>query len=83
MQTKKIELSAMAVPDHMLTVLRMTVSKPWVSGSRELHGEVTKVKDAFQKLTQDLLEQVSQSKDDVSKALTVIFSKAGVPNAEE
>jgi PIN domain len=81
-ETKKIELSAMAVPDHMLSTSDDSV-KTLGNRLHELHGEVTKVKDAFQKLTQDLLEQVSQSKDDVSKALTVIFSKADVPNAEE
>jgi len=80
--TKKIELSAMAVPDHMLSATDDSVQR-LSKRLHELREEVTKVKDAFAKLTQDLLEQVSQSKDDVSKALAVIFSKAAVPNAEE
>jgi hypothetical protein len=79
--TKKIDLSAMA-PDHMFTTMDDSAQQL----GRRLHGlreEVAKARDAFRKLTQDLLEQVSQSKDDVSKALAVIFSKAAVPNAEE
>jgi hypothetical protein len=80
--TKRIELSAMAVPDHMLSTTDDSVQR-LDKRLHKLREEVTKVRDDFRKLTQDLLEQVSQSKDDVSKALTVIFSKAAVPDAEE
>jgi hypothetical protein len=80
--TKKIELSAMAVPDHMLSAPDDRVQR---LGKRlqELREEVAKVKGAFRQLTRDLLAQVSQSQDDVSKTLTVIFSAAAEPSADE
>jgi len=77
---KKMELNTMTVPDHMLADDRVQSLGKRLQKTGE---ELTKTRDEFGKLTQELLEQVSQSNDEVSKALSVIFSKAVAPNAQE
>jgi hypothetical protein len=79
---KKMELSAMPVPDHMLGTADGRLQS---LGKRmqEVRQEITKAREEFGELMQDLLDQVSQSKDEVSKALTVIFSKAVAPDENE
>src|ERR1700722_2886904 len=55
-QSKKIELSAMAVPDHMLSATDDTVERMG-ERLRKVREDVTKLRDDFRKLTRDLLEQ--------------------------
>src|ERR1700680_132419 len=63
---KKMELSAMAVPDHMLSTTDDRVQELGKQ-LKEMHEKATTVRDEFRKLTQDLLEKVSNSNDEVSK----------------
>lgn len=79
---KKMEFNTMTVPDHMLSTADDRVQR---LGKRlqKTCEELTKTRDDFGQLAHDLLEQVSQSKDEVSKALRIIFSKAVAPNAQE
>jgi PIN domain len=72
---KKLELNSIPVPDHLLS----TVGDGVVRMREQLqktHEKVKETKEEFKKLTHDVLEQVSQSKDDVSNALAGIFSQA-------
>ena len=79
---KKMEFNTMTVPDHMLSTADERVQR---LGKRlqKTSEELTKTRDEFGELAHDLLEQVTQSKDEVSKALNMIFSKAVAPNAQE
>ena len=75
---KKLDLNSIAVPDHLGDrVVRM---REQLQTNCE---ESEKTKEEFKKLTRDLLEQVSQSKDEVSKVLAGVFSQAVAPNEGE
>jgi len=50
---------------------------------REISEKSKDAKEELRKLTRDLLEQVSQSKDEVSKRLAGVFSKAVAPKEDE
>ena len=50
---------------------------------QKIREKVNETKEEFKKLTHDLLEQVSQSKDEVSKVLAGLFSQAVAPNEGE
>ena len=79
---KKLELHSIAVPDHLLSTVddRVVHIRDQLQKIRE---KVNETKEEFKKLTHDLLEQVSQSKDEVSKVLAGLFSQAVAPNEGE
>jgi hypothetical protein len=81
-QIRKLEPKSIAVPDHLLGT-----GDGRVVSMREQLREINKrLKDSneeLRKLTRDLLEQVSQSKDEVSKRLAAIFSRAVAPKEDE
>lgn len=79
---KKLELHSIAVPDHLLSTVddRVVHIREQLQKIRE---KVNETKEEFKKLTHDLLEQVSQSKDEVSKVLAGLFSQAVAPNEGE
>jgi len=79
---KKLELNSIAVPDHLLSTVddRVVRIREQLQKIRE---KVEETKEEFKKLTHDLLEQVSQSKDEVSKVLAGVFSQAVAPSEDE
>jgi hypothetical protein len=76
-QLKKWE--GIAFPNHLLGTTDRSVASKYEK-LREIGNKDTK---EFRELTRDLLEQVSQSKDEVSKRLDGIFVKAVTHNPEE
>lgn len=50
---------------------------------QDVREEIARIRREFGEVAQDLVEQVSQSRDAVSKALTVIFSLAVAPDENE
>lgn len=81
-QLERLELNSIALPIHLLgnsddriTLMRGQLEK--------ICRSVKETREEFKKLTLDALERVSQSKDDVSKVLDDIFSKAVQPNDGE
>lgn len=81
-QLKKLELNSIAVPDHLLSTMDNRVGRMHQQ-LREIREKVQETKEEFRKLTHDLLEQISKSNDEVSKALTGVFSQAVAPNEGE
>src|SRR5713226_9825700 len=81
-RVKKLELNSIAVPDHLLSTVDDRVV-PMREQFQKIREKVKETKEEFKKLTHDLLEQVSQSKDEVSKVLAGVFSQAVAPNEGE
>jgi hypothetical protein len=79
---KKLEPNSIDVPDHLLSTLDDNVVRRREQ-FQKIRETVKETKGKFKKLTPDLLEQVSQSKDGVSKVLDGIFSKAIAHNEGE
>jgi hypothetical protein len=69
---EKLEPSSTTTPGHALT-----------AGELRVLRMPERLRNIRMKLTRDLLEQVSQSKDEVSKALAGVFSQAVSPNKGE
>jgi hypothetical protein len=81
-QLKKLEPN-IAVPDDFLGVVRACVQLWRLWWSRKL-VKVSKIeREDFRRRAHALLEQVSRSEDDVSKALAGVFSQAVAPNEGE
>jgi hypothetical protein len=81
-EIKKLELSGVAVPAHLLSDEKGRVKLM----SNQLENTRKQVKDTreeFKKLTHDVLEQVSQSKDEMSKGLAELFDRAVSPTEDE
>jgi hypothetical protein len=76
-QLPKLELNSVAFPDHLLSATEE------IRSLRNRLQDAKRIKEAFSKLTHDVLEQVSQSKDEVSKALNDVFSRAVGPKEDE
>ena len=66
-------------PDHLLN----TTDKRLASKYKKLREISNKDTKEFKKLTYDLLEQVSQSKDEISRRLAGIFAEAVPHNGKE
>jgi hypothetical protein len=80
--TKQLKLDSIAVPDHLLSTTDSTV-EDMRKQLREIGDSVKKTKEDFKKLAHDLLEQISQSEDEVSRRLAAIFSHVVVPSTDE
>jgi hypothetical protein len=79
---KKLELSGVAVPAHLLSDAKDRIAL--MSGElAKICGMVDQAKEAYRKLTHDVLEQVSQSRDEMSKGLDDLFLRAVPPNEGE
>ena len=83
-QAKNVEPDSVAVPEDFLGVARTCAqlcrlwwSKRFAKMSKRQTGK------EFKKRAHELLEQVSLSTDDISKALDPIFAEAVAPGAEE
>jgi hypothetical protein len=74
-ELKKLELNRIAVSDHFFSATddRIVQMRKQLQANRE---QFEKTKGEFTDLAHDLLEQVSQSKDEVSKVLDDVFSHA-------
>lgn len=75
---EKLERNRMAVPVHLLS----TADKRVVNLQQHCQ-DAKKTAREFKELTHELLNQVSQSRDEVSKALADVFSQAVAPNEGE
>jgi hypothetical protein len=80
--SQQLKLDSIAVPNHLLPTTDSRVEQ-MRKQLREIGENVKKTKEDFRKLAHDLLEQISQSKDEVSKRLADIFSHAATPTREE
>jgi PIN like domain len=78
-QLKKWE--GIAFPDHLLDITDKSIASKYEK-LREIAKQPKDAKEEFRELASDLLRQVSQSKDDISKRLAGIFAKA-VPHSPE
>jgi hypothetical protein len=81
-QLRKMELKNVAVPDHLLSTSdgRVVSMREQL---REISEKIKGTKEDLRKLMRHLLEQVSQSEDEVSKRLVGVFSKAIAPKGDE
>jgi hypothetical protein len=79
---KELTLKGTAVPDHLLHTKDDRVARVREHLSL-IHDEFQDASDQLNDLTSDLLEQVSRSKDEVSKVLAEVFSKAIKPDETE
>jgi hypothetical protein len=79
---KTIELNAVPVPDHILnsTDSKLEALSKRLAKARE---EFSKIKQESRRRADHFLREVSQSKDEVSKALEDIFSKPVPPTPDE
>lgn len=70
-ELKKLELNSIAVPEHLLSDAK---------GMREqlemARRKVMETRREFEKLTRDVLKQVSQSRDEMSRGLDDLFTRA-------
>jgi hypothetical protein len=79
---KNLELSGTAVPEHLVSNMDERVAG--MDGELErTRRRVKATKASFENMAHYVLEQVSQSKDEISKGLEVIFSRAISPTQEE
>src|ERR1700723_2955527 len=79
-QLKKWE--TIAFPDHLFDTTDSSIASKYEK-LREIAKQPKDAKEEFRELTSDLLRQVSQSKDEVSKRLAPIFAKAVAHKPEE
>jgi PIN domain-containing protein len=83
LKNAKLELNSVAVPDDLLGVARACAQICCLWWSRRSAEMSKRQRKKFRKPAHDLLEQVSQSKDEVSKALAGVFSRAVAPTDGE
>ena len=81
-QLKNLELNSIAVPAHLLSDADDRVAA-MVGRLEQTRRKVEEAKKEFKKLTHDVLEQVSQSRDEMSRGLADLFIRAVSPNDGE
>jgi PIN domain len=81
-QFKKFELDSIAVPVHLLGNANDRVARMGEQ-LEKTRRKVKETEEEFKRLTYDVLEQVSQSKDEMSKGLATLFARAVPPNEDE
>ena len=72
-QLKNLELNSIAVPAHLLSDADDRVAA-MVGRLEQTRRKVEEAKKEFKKLTHDVLEQVSQSRDEMSRASLTFLS---------
>jgi hypothetical protein len=79
---QELQLKSISVPDHILgsADARVAEIRKQLQG---ISGSVKDTKQKFGQLSSELLSSVSKSNDEVSKALTAIFSQAALHNDGE
>jgi hypothetical protein len=78
----KLKLNGMAAPDHSVSNINAGLANI-VQQLREIREKIEATGEEYKSLIRDLLEQVSQSKDEISSALADIFSGAVEASADE
>jgi hypothetical protein len=74
-ELKKLESRNIAVPDHFLNTKDGRVGQ--IRGRlRDIEDKIKTEKEEFMKLVHYILDQISRSEDEVSKALAAIFARA-------
>jgi hypothetical protein len=79
---KKLAMGGVSVPDHLLGT-GSAENGSIGAQLRDIREKAQSAKEAFKNFTPDVLEQISQSKDQVSKTLAGIFCEAVEPDEAE
>ena len=79
---QQLKLPTFNVPDHLSSASAEQV-KDILQQRREIGQKITRVNDAVEALGLGIIEQISYSEDEVSKALAPIFAKATLHSPKE